>query len=57
MYHLIDTVKAYTNPYNPSSTTELINGNWYVRCAAGTPDLMSQYSVVSPYWGEIKTSC
>ena len=52
-----NTVKAYTNPYNPSSTTELINGNWYVRCATGTPNLMSQYSVVSPYWGEIKTSC
>jgi hypothetical protein len=48
------TVRAYTNPYNPSSTTELVNGSYYALCNGGP---ISRYSRMAPHWGTPTATC
>lgn len=48
------TVPAYTSPYTPGSTTELVNGNWYALCDEGP---LSQYSTTSPHWITAVVEC
>jgi len=48
------SVRAYTDAYTASSSTELLNNRYYALCAGGP---IAKYQRTAPYWTDIKTSC
>ena len=45
------TVPAYTSPYDPGPSTELVNGQYYSLCGgAGVTNTVKQYSTSAPHW-------
>lgn len=48
------SVRAYTDAYNATSSTELLNNRYYALCAGGP---IAKYQRTAPFWTEITNTC
>ena len=48
------TVRAYTDAYTATSSTELLNNRYYALCAGGP---IAKYQRNAPHWTDVKSSC
>ena len=48
------SVRAYTDAYNATSSTELLNNRYYSLCAGGP---IAKYQRSAPFWTDIVSSC
>lgn len=48
------SVRAYTDAYTATGSTELLNNRYYALCAGGP---IAKYQRTAPFWTDVKNSC